>query len=179
MPIGSWLVFETPESAIELLWDIALAFFIVRTAFVYFLIGFIGSTALSYLAFTRSPASGYWATPQSVGLISLHLAFLVFYARCIIVYYEIPRHVTFRLAIGVVAMSFMVAAEALTAFVLYEEGLGDWILVAGLDASSELCARLAAFALIPAALILLEGRREVWPDTTPERKEEKSAAGAT
>ena len=47
------ILFETTESVIEILWDIVLAIYVVRVAFIYFLLNFLSCLLLSYLSYAR------------------------------------------------------------------------------------------------------------------------------
>ncbi len=153
----SWILFETTEAVIEVLWDIALALFIVRLAFAYFLLTFLSNMALSYLAYAQLLPISHLTTPQSeFVLIPFSLALSVCWARFIIVHYEIPRVSSFRLAIGGLALAFMVVAELLTAVVLYREGHGAWIFETDLPAGLAFGALLGAFTLLPIIMMAFE-----------------------
>jgi hypothetical protein len=178
--MAGFVLFETTESVIEDLWDIALAYSIVRLAFVYFLSTFVSWISLSYLYTTYHgllPArlfSTMTTTTRSpeieaeVVLAPAILAFCAIWARFIVAHYEVPRIRGFRLATGLVALVFMVAADGLTAFVLYVRGhhVGKWIL----PHPSRLTAMLllAALALSPLAMIPFERKaaqiRDSWHD---------------
>lgn len=157
-------LFETTDSVVEILWDIALAFFIVRIALSYFLLTFTTGALLSWVVCTYqrqllpfSPQHHPFTTPQAeLVLVPLQAIVGVIWARYIVVAYEIPRVAWFRLAIGGLAASFMVGAGALLGFVLYEEGYGDWIGETDGRAWLAFVGLLGAFALMPTALMGFE-----------------------
>lgn len=157
----NFVLFETTESVIEILWDIALAFFIVRLGFIYFLVTFASGTLLSYLAYKQWMPVMHLTTPQSeLALIPFMLVLSSLWARYTIVHYEIPRVRAFRLAIGGMGLAFMVAAEFVTACVLYEEGHGDWLFETDLNAGVAFAVLLGAFALMPTIQMLFENKEQ-------------------
>jgi len=159
----NFVLFETTESVIEVLWDIALAFFIVRLAFIYFALTFASSAAIVYVAYNYPslfPSTHHLVTPQSeVVLAPFLLLSSVLWAYVVVTRYEIPRVTGFRLATGGVALLLMLLADSLIGFGLWEKGYGNWMAerfgwgTAGL---------LAAFALMPTVLMAFEakGKRE-------------------
>ena len=174
----NFVLFETTESVIEVLWDIALAFFIVRLGFIYFLVTFASGTLLSYLAYKQWMPVTHLTTPQSeLALIPFMLVLSGLWARYIIVHYEIPRVRGFRLAIGGMGLVFMVAAEFVTACVLYEEGHGGWLFETDLTAGVAFGVLLAAFALMPTFEMLFE-RKEHEHEETYHGHEKKPITAA-
>jgi hypothetical protein len=151
------VLFETTESVIEILWDIALAFFIVRISFAYFLLAFTTGTLASYLVYTRLLPVHHLTTPQSeLAIIPVMLLLTVAWARILIVWYEIPRVRAFRLAIGGLAVGFMVLTEMVVALALYEEGVGAWILDTDAKAGAAFAGLLLAYGLMPTILMAFE-----------------------
>jgi hypothetical protein len=158
--MSSWTLLETTDSVIEVLWDVVLAFFVVRTAFVYFLVSFTSSIVLSYLtSMIPLPFSYFNLLPQSLVLITVYLVPLVAGTKLMIAYYEIPRIVGFRLAIGGVALLFMLMADVLVALVLYEEGLGPWIFKTVWETRLASVMLPIVFAMMPTLLLVAE----MWP----------------
>jgi len=47
-PTFNMILFETSTSVFELMWDIALALFIIRISFVYFLLSFLTGCIIAY-----------------------------------------------------------------------------------------------------------------------------------
>lgn len=140
------ILFETTESVIELLWDIALAFFIVRLAFIYFILTFLSGIAITYLPL---------AAPLLAPLLLLSSALT---ASFTVSQWEVPAVAGFRLAIGGVAGVFMAVVV----------GVGMW--EAGLGASGEMgwgmmMGLLGGFVVMPGLLMGFErreGRGETW-----------------
>jgi hypothetical protein len=173
-----WVLFETTESVIEVLWDIALAFFIVRIALVYFLLNFGSGILLSYLAYTQLTPVTHLTTPQSeLVLIPFLLLSSALWARFIIASYEIPRAGGFRLATGVVALLMMLAAEALIGFVMVEEGRAEWIYEIDYKAGVAFGLLLLAYTFMPLIQMFFEERvdriKKTW-----HGHEEKSVTAA-
>ena len=136
---GSWLIFDTTDSIIEVLWDIALAFFVIRISFFYFLLTFLSSLLLSYLAYAELLPITTFAhflsassAPDSVnnriflvaGLLTITSALWAYF---ILRHYEVPHVAHFRLALSSMALAFMVSAEMVVAFAMYEDGYGGWV----------------------------------------------------
>ncbi|EQB53459.1 hypothetical protein CGLO_06813 [Colletotrichum gloeosporioides Cg-14] len=157
-------LFETTDSVIEILWDVALAFFVVRIAWTYFLLTFSTSALLSWVICKYPelllPASKQHLTTSEAELMLIPLQAIVgvVWARYVVVAYEIPRVAWFRLAIGGLAAFLLFAAEALLGLVLYEEGYGDWIRETDGTAWLASAGLLGAFALMPTALMGFEGK---------------------
>jgi len=165
------IIFETTESVIEILWDVALAFFASRIALIYFTLNFTSGLIIHYLLHHHlllAPHSSMMMIITSL----LMLAIPPLYSRMIIQRYEIPRVGVFRLAIGAVALVLMVLAEGFVSWVGQEEGW--WNLRSSLsigNASSGvrmmmLLGWLAWYALMPFGMMFLERREE-------EEKEEE------
>jgi len=153
------VLFETSESVIELLWDIALAFFILRIAFIYFLLTFTSGALLTYFFADRFlPATLFYISMEQSELLvlGLHLLLMTVWARFCIVYFEVPRVKGFRLAIGLVAGVFMFLAETLLGFVLYKYGHGGWILESEPEARWAWATSLAVFSLLPVMMTAVE-----------------------
>ncbi|SPQ18304.1 52ab3c9d-e1a4-4654-93de-6a98cd9fe607 [Thermothielavioides terrestris] len=124
---NSFLPFEPAgDSVIEILWDVALAFFVVRLALLYAALVFGSALVLSALlhrllapgATTTTPSpSATPALPLPLPLPALVLTLSAIYARLLVVRCEVPRAAWFRLAIGGVAAAVVVLAEALAGLV--------------------------------------------------------------
>ncbi|KAK4447642.1 hypothetical protein QBC34DRAFT_126375 [Podospora aff. communis PSN243] len=155
------ILFETTESVVEILWDVALAFFISRLALIYFLLNFVSALALSYLVFSaQTPVTHLvtWQNPEM--LLPFLLGSAALWARLLIVRYEIPRSGPFRLGIGAVALALMVFVEAVVAWVGYEEGWWVGGKGSGCRIWSVAGPWLAWYALLPFGMMFLERREE-------------------
>jgi hypothetical protein len=153
------VLFETTESTLEILWDIAVAFFIVRLAFIYFALTFVSGAALVYLAYNCPhllPSTTHLVTPQpEVVLAPFLLLSSALWAYVVVSRYEIPRATGFRLAMGGMALLYMVVADAVVGLGLWEEGYGKWM---GERVWWKCCGLLAAFALMPTVLMAFEAK---------------------
>ncbi|KAG4026267.1 hypothetical protein MFRU_043g00700 [Monilinia fructicola] len=122
------ILFETNTSVFELMWDLALAFFIVRIAFIYFILTYLSSLFLSFIRLNQIiPYNHLTAPARELIAFPIYILTVALWARTVIVYYEIPRVAGFRIAVGLVAGSFMVIAELVGGFILWEEGYKEWI----------------------------------------------------
>ncbi|GKT54947.1 hypothetical protein ColTof4_08194 [Colletotrichum tofieldiae] len=158
-------LFETTDSVVEILWDIAIVFFIVRIALSYFFLTFTTSTLLSWAVCVyqqrQAPLSQQQhglGTPQpDLVLIPLQAAVGAVFARYVVVAHDVPRVAWFRLAVGGLAAAFLAGAEAVLGFVLYAEGYGDWIREADGRCWIAVLGGLGIFAVMPAVLMAVEG----------------------
>ncbi|KAK0655709.1 hypothetical protein B0T16DRAFT_384533 [Cercophora newfieldiana] len=171
------ILFETTESVVEILWDVALAFFVARLAVVYFLLNFLSALALSYLVLSAKTPVAHLVTLQNPEvLLPFLLGSAILWARILVVKCEIPRSGAFRLGVGGVALGLMVAVEAVVAWIGYEEGW--WVEAAWKEAKvwAVLGGWLAWYTLIPFVLMFFERREEgeFVPVPVSEVKKEKS-----
>ncbi|EXF79809.1 hypothetical protein CFIO01_11105 [Colletotrichum fioriniae PJ7] len=190
-------LFKTTDSVIEILWDVALAFFIVRIALSYFFFTFTTTTLLSWIVYTyrqylRQPIVSdqqqqqYLTTSQTELFILplLHTVVGLVVARYVVAVYDVPRVAWFRLAIGGLAAAFLAGAEAAFGLILsafwheggehgrdcwISESMNGWVMV------TAMLGGLAAFAGMPAALMWFE-RAEKGP-APAERAEGKGGDG--
>ncbi|KAK3393621.1 hypothetical protein B0H63DRAFT_458645 [Podospora didyma] len=163
--MAGFVLFETTESVIELLWDVALAFFIVRLGFIYFALNFASGLLLSTLAYyfpeQLTPLLAYahltmipttMTALSEFVLVGFVLAgFATLWARFLVVHYEIPRVAGFRLAIGATALVLASFAESIAALVLVEQGKGAWLWSKIIDLKTDAAfgGLLAVFTLMP------------------------------
>ncbi|KAK0632402.1 hypothetical protein B0T14DRAFT_504105 [Immersiella caudata] len=165
------ILFETTESVIDILWDVALAFFVTRLAVIYFFLNFLSALALSYLVYSAQTPVTHLVTSQNPEvLLPFLLGSAALWARILVVRYDVPRSGPFRLGIGAVALGFMVLVEGLVAWVVYEEGWWSggkggqervWIVVG---------VWLAWYTLVPFVMMFFEGREEGEAPTTEVRE---------
>ncbi|GAB1310517.1 MARVEL domain-containing protein [Madurella fahalii] len=129
------VLFKTTESVIEVLWDIALAFFVVRLAAIYAALtagaALVASLVLHYLPDLPLP---HLLSSDSGGSGRLHLPLVVLASsvlcsQLLIARYQIPRNGPFRLAVGVAAAVFGMVGQEVVRLVLY--GVG-WRLAEGM-----------------------------------------------
>ncbi|TPX16744.1 uncharacterized protein E0L32_003685 [Thyridium curvatum] len=139
------VLFETTESVIEVLWDVALAFFVTRLALVYFAVVFVPTCLISYLATCNDGSLLHRA--NIAGVVAAQLLVTALAARGVVVHFQLPHLKSLRLAIGGVALGFMLGARALVA-------AAGWSLFVGGGRSTALL--LAVFAAMPALMMALE-----------------------
>ncbi|KAH8896179.1 hypothetical protein GQ53DRAFT_743494 [Thozetella sp. PMI_491] len=153
------MLFSTTEAVIEVLWDIVLAFYIIKISFIYFILIFFTGALLSFWTTTRLAPINHLIAPQSeLVVLPLQLLATALWARFIIKYYEIPRSLQFRLAIGILSTVFMIIAELLGAVVLYVEGSEGWLWERDYRAAILFAGLLVAFCFMPAWMMALEIR---------------------
>jgi len=171
------LLFETSTSVFELLWDIGIAYFVISLAFYYFGLCFITGCLITYGRVTLLMPLKLLTQPQAE-LISLPvwLLFVALWARYMIINYEIPRVGGFRLAIGILALVFMVLAELGSGLLMYSQGWSSWVwetdpLAAGFGTIS-----LLLFGLMPRILMVVENAKG--SDKTSHGHEKKPVTAA-
>jgi hypothetical protein len=150
IPSTGMILFETSASIFELIWDIALAIFIIRISLVYCTLAFLTSWAFAYIR-----ASPILAINISGSLyFPMYILALALISRFLIKSHEIPRVLSFRLVIGLLGTFFMVFADMVSGLIVYEEGWGGWAWrTSGTDIAEGLVG-LAVFGLMPAAWML-------------------------
>ncbi|SPN96807.1 uncharacterized protein DNG_00327 [Cephalotrichum gorgonifer] len=153
-------LFESPESVLEILWDVALIYFVLRTALVYFLLTLATGLA-SYLLVLHSPlasTAGPSPSPQHTGLVlvGLHVLLTAACARAMLGICSVPRSRGFRLAVGAVACGMLVVAEMGLGLGLYEEGMGGRIAGVSGQVWWAAGAAMVVHALLPAAMGVFE-----------------------
>ncbi|EFX03436.1 hypothetical protein CMQ_364 [Grosmannia clavigera kw1407] len=133
------VVFESTESVIEILWDIALAVFVIRLAFIYValtavvvvLFGWATSgllplsvhlpDALAKAIAACSPSVSAASAERTLTIVALVLpavAIPALCARLVNGYYRIPRVASYRLAIGLMSLVYVVLGSLLASLVL-------------------------------------------------------------
>jgi len=153
------ILLETTASVFELMWDIALALFIIRISFTYFFLSFLSGCVLTYFRVAHLMPVKHVTQPQSeLVMLPLWLLFIALWARFIIVHYEIPRVGGFRLAIGALALVFMLVAEVMGGAIMYEEGWAAWVWETDPLAAGGGALVLLLFGLMPLLLMGLERR---------------------
>lgn len=151
------ILFETDTSVFILLWDIALALFVVQLAFYYFLLCLITGALIVWFRTAEFVPINHLTQPQFEDTaLSIWLLAVALWARFTIVTYEIPRVGGFRLAIGALALVFMLFAELVGGVIMYEKGYRAWIWKTDLLAAVLGAAALITFGLMPWLLMLLE-----------------------
>jgi hypothetical protein len=146
------IFFETATSVWELMWEVALVYFIFRISFVYCTLTLTGCGTLIYLY-----NSGSIAHRLPTLLVSPLIIFtIIFISRLLIYYYEIPRIVGFRLAIGLGALILLIISCALTYAIPSIEGIDYLPGYGGGVVSVNEVITVSAFALMPAIWMLCE-----------------------
>jgi len=172
------ILFETSTSVFELLWDIALTLFILRISFVYFLLSFASGCLIAYFRIAQLQPISHLTQPQSELItLPLWLVLIILWARWIIVAYEVPRVRGFRIAIGGVALAFMLIAEFAGGVFLYERGMTEWIWETDTLTASVGIVVLLLFGLMPAILMLFEAQTDEMGETS-HGHEKKSVTDA-
>lgn len=160
------ILFETSTSVFELLWDIALALFIIRLAFYYFILSFVSGCFIAFMRISQLQHVQLLTQPQAeLVTLPIWLLFHALWARFIIVNYEIPRVGGFRLAIGAVALVFMLIGELLGGIFMYEEGYTEWVWETDPTAAGLGALTLVLFGLMPYLLMVFEPVQDEYGET--------------
>src|SRR5690348_9382399 len=136
--MAKWILFETTDSVIEILWDVALAFFVVRLALLYaslvfgsvfsliLILRYLLPTLASTFATHPPPppplaaSSGLVLTEHAQWLPLLTLAASAVWAKVVMARCEVPRVLGFRLAVGATAAAMVGVVEGVVGLVEYE-----------------------------------------------------------
>ncbi|KAK3309967.1 uncharacterized protein B0T15DRAFT_488664 [Chaetomium strumarium] len=142
----------TTDNVIELLWDVALAFFAVRLALLYAALVAGSSILLLLLLPLHFPAPLPLPVP-----VTVVLACSAFWARVVVKWCEVPPVAGFRLAVGGAAVVLVLLAEGVGGFVwcevLRRQGVGMMMMGGWMS----LLGALAGFGLMPALLMMVGG----------------------
>lgn len=151
------ILFETTTSIFELMWDIALVLFIVRISFIYFLLTFLSGCAIAYFRIVTFQSVFILTQPEpEYFTLPIWLAFIILWARYVTVDYEVPRVKGFRLAIGLLALVFLVSVELAGGALLYEWGYLPWIWEINLKVAGARVVFLVLYALMPVLFMGIE-----------------------
>ena len=159
--MAGFVLFETTDSVIDILWNIALASFIIRLALIYTLLTLASGLALSRLA---GLALAVNQTYTSAPLLPVRAAMLVAAAACarlLVARYEVPRAAGLRLAAGAASLALMAATRLVARLALYEVGGGeDWFARGGTGPALASGGMLVGYALMPVLVMVSERRGE-------------------
>ncbi|ROT37435.1 hypothetical protein SODALDRAFT_334533 [Sodiomyces alkalinus F11] len=157
------ILYETTPSVLEILWDVALAYFIICMGTIYTALTLTTSALLTYLRAALPlwlvPGAGAEAgvgTVTTVLISTLRILLAAACARYIIVRYEMPRDWKFRAVVCCVAAVMTAATAALVGWIVPGRLLGGWV------SEAERGAMIAGF--MPLALMPLEGGTRSWLD---------------
>ncbi|KAK4128685.1 hypothetical protein N657DRAFT_35778 [Parathielavia appendiculata] len=138
--MANWIVFETTDSVIEILWDVALAFFVVRLAALYAALTLLPAWSLMFLLhhlhhnLPPSIVSIWKGNPHLLACVLTWLAALAA-AWFLVRKFEVPRVWPFRLAMGASGAVVGMGMEAVVSGMGYEflgwERMEDLVVVGG------------------------------------------------
>ncbi|KAK4105597.1 hypothetical protein N658DRAFT_125485 [Parathielavia hyrcaniae] len=142
--MANWILFETTDSVIEILWDVALAFFVVRLAALYAALALLLPALLFLLQHSSSSSSPPSSSSLSKEDNSPHLLApwivtplaALAAAWFLASKYDLPRVWPFRLAMGVSGAVVGLGMEVLVGWGGYElfgweGGMGGWAVIVG------------------------------------------------
>ncbi|KAH8660210.1 hypothetical protein BX600DRAFT_467409 [Xylariales sp. PMI_506] len=155
-----FFLFETTESILEALWDIALVLLLTQISLVYFSLTLVTWVLLSWCLHEPAPPA---LSPFFVGP-TLQLLAGAFWSLVVVRYYELPRQWWFRLVFGALAGCFLLAAETVAALALPGD-VGAAVLAPSVWIGSTTdrimsVAVLVGTALLPLLLSVGEGKRD-------------------
>jgi hypothetical protein len=134
--MANWILFETTDSVIEVLWDVALAFFVVRLALLYAGLTLLSTWSLLYLVHhLPAPLQLSHCAPSlanNAHLLTFVLTSICSFSAALFLarHYEVPRVWAFRLAVGVTGAVVGLGMEAVVRGMEYE--VLDWEKMRGL-----------------------------------------------
>ncbi|KAK1768366.1 hypothetical protein QBC33DRAFT_513979 [Phialemonium atrogriseum] len=158
--MAGFVLFETTDSVIDILWNIALASFIIRLALIYTLLTLASGLALSRLAALALANQTHTSAPP----LPVRAAMLVAATACarlLVARYEVPRAAGLRLAAGAAALALMAVTRLVARLALYEVGGGeDWFARGGTGPALASGGMLVGYALMPVLVMVFERRGE-------------------
>ncbi|KAL2757604.1 hypothetical protein ACRALDRAFT_1060936 [Sodiomyces alcalophilus JCM 7366] len=159
--MANLILYETAPSVLEILWDVALAYFIICMGTIYTALTLTTSALLAYLraALPLWLGAGPGVGTTTTGLVSsLRILLTAACARYIIVRYEMPREWKFRAMVCGVTVVMTVATASLVGWIAPGKLLGGWV--------SEAERGAVTAGLMPLVLMPLEGGTRSWLDGT-------------
>ncbi|KAK4241594.1 hypothetical protein C8A03DRAFT_30319 [Achaetomium macrosporum] len=162
----------TTDNVIEILWDVALAFFAVRLALLYAAL-VAGSSTLLLLGLPHFP----FPLPFQFPFPLMVLACSAFWARVVMKWCEVPPVMGFRLAVGGAAVVMVLLAEGLGRFVWCEVLRRQAMEMRVMGGCMSWLGVMAGFGLMPALLTMGAGGKgeEGRVVVTGEGKRERGA----
>jgi hypothetical protein len=157
------ILFETTASIFEVMWDVALAYFVIRISFVYYIVTFLSFYLVAFIRGSIDlPLDVLSHSSFAVNLLTIALI-----SRILISYYKIPRFASFRLGIGVVAMCFMVVTDICTSPAMYKQGWSSrqWY-TRSINMANEVL-RLLVLTLMPTVWML---GQSIWDEAREVQK---------
>lgn len=139
--------FETTESVLEVIWDVVVAFYVVKISLIYSVLTFAGwvvSSCLVHQHILNAADGGF--TPLESGIINAVIPLLSSFvaAKLVMAYFEAPSAYWFRLAVGAASTLWTVLALAI-------------VTVFSGNAAQCLCTPVAQSSSIPALVGLFVG----------------------
>lgn len=157
------ILFGTPESVFEVLWGVAIAYFVVRTALLYSAFTIATAFLARLLILTPSRSLGLRIADHPGSLVSVvHLMLFPILAKDMMVGCGVPRSPTFRLAVGAVTYGLLQLANAMFGFGPFGNGPGVWGAVGG-HMTRLVQIAFVAISLLPVVGLFYEtGPTEEW-----------------
>lgn len=155
--MSALIVYDTVSSVFEMLWDIALAYFVVRLGFIYAVLAGASSAATTYLLtwamqyHVLLPPGTIQPSALSVAIPAAQLAASAVCARFVVSRHEIPRDWRLRAAVGAVGAAVIGVEELFLGMVT--QGLAGYEMALGGKAF------MLCVAALPMALMLFEPRK--------------------
>jgi hypothetical protein len=168
------ILLDNTASVLELIWDIAVFLIVMRLAFLYFVLTFFTGCILGYIRLYKVIPI-YHLSPPVAELLEMPIMLLAVFiwARLIMVRFSVPNVAGMRLAIGFLALGFLLLAELGGEFVKYENGLEARIFDTDKISSGAFAASLVLFGLMPWLLMALgEQENVVAEEPLPQKKEQ-------
>jgi hypothetical protein len=169
--MASWILFETTDSVIEVLWDVALAFFVVRLALLYAGLILLSTWSLLYLLH-HLPASllqvqlshcAPWLANNPHLVTSALTSLSSFSAAWFLVRrYEVPRVWAFRLAVGVTGAVVGLGMEAVVRGFGYEVWGWEKMRESGVMMGGGWKRDVGAMGAVAAMPVLVMGLERCW-----------------
>lgn len=171
------ILIDTTASAFELIWDIAVFILITRLAFLYFLLTFLTGCILGYIRLNKVIPI-YHLSQSTAELIEMPFMLLAVFiwARFIMERCSVPNVAGMRLAIGFLALGFMLFAELVGRVIMYEGGFKAGILDMDKIAGGAFSASLLLFSLMPWLLMVIGKQEDVQAQNALKENEPSTAA---
>lgn len=150
---------KTRDPVLEALWDLIIAFLILRTAVIYFILTLI-TAVISYYAVIYLPAYPKVrpiTQNTEMEIVAAHILLMTgIVVRAMTAWCFVPRSRIFRLAAGAAALAMLVFAESVVSLGLYGQGYGVWNVEMSEPAKGTIKGAFVMYALLPSAMMLYD-----------------------
>jgi hypothetical protein len=154
---------ESGMSVFELLWNIAVSMLILRISLIYYGLTFLTGCILGLIRLgILTPVYDFRQPIAELIEMPFLLLAVVFWARFVVSKFDIPNIAWLRLAIGLLALVFMLLTELVGGRMAIRESWTDSMPKTVILAKSSFAISLVIFGLMPWLVMVVQDERIEW-----------------